>query len=125
MLTLEVDNDNYIFHGRSMQITKEKNKLLASYNKMVFNYGIVLMTLPTEENIRAFNQQIGNARFVRNDYLSQRNNVYLTTKSILSVAEYKKDYLPKLKSEHQFLKLSDKFALEAAIENVQKAFEHF
>ena len=125
MLTLEIDNDNYIFHGRSMQITKEKNKLLAPYNKMVFNYGIVLMTLPTEENIRAFNQQIGNARFVRNDYLSQRNNVYLTTKSILSVAEYKKDYLPKLKSEHQFLKLSDKFALEAAIENVQKAFEHF
>lgn len=49
MLTLEVKNDTFIFHGRSMQITKEKNKLLAPYNKILLNYGVILQLLPTEE----------------------------------------------------------------------------
>ena len=39
-LTLIVDNNNYIFFGRSMQITKDKNLLLKPYHKQILNYGI-------------------------------------------------------------------------------------
>ena len=31
-LTLKVDNGEFIFSGRSMQITKDKNALLKDYN---------------------------------------------------------------------------------------------
>lgn len=126
MLTLEVtDNNEYIFHGRSFQITKDKNVLLAPYNKMVFNYGIILALLPTNGQETQFSQQIGNARFVRNKYLTERNKVYAEKKEILSVADYKKNHLPKLKEDNKFLYNSDKFALESALERVQAAFDHY
>ena len=47
MLTLDVKNDDFIFHGRSMQITQDKNKLLAPYNKTILNYGVILQLLLT------------------------------------------------------------------------------
>lgn len=126
MLALEVtENNEYIFHGRSFQITKDKNALLAPYGKMVFNYGVVLGLLPTDTQKQQLSQQIGNARFVRNKYLEERNKLYSETKETLSVADYKKHYLPKLKEEYPFLKFSDKFALEAALERVQAAFDNF
>jgi putative transposase len=125
VLTLEVKNDQYIFHGRSQQITKDKNALLAPFGKMVLNYGVVLNALPTEIQESNFSQQIGNARFVRNDYLTQRNALYQSSKKTLSVADYKKNHLPKLKASKPFLMLSDKFALEDAIERVDDAYNHF
>ena len=125
MLTLEVKNNNFIFHGRSMQITKDKNTLLAPYNKMVFNYGVVLKLLPTSVQESNINQQIGNARFVRNNYLKEREELYKSSKTTLTVADYKANYLPKLKTDNPFLSLSDKFALESAVERVQNAYDHF
>lgn len=124
-LTLKVDNGEFIFSGRSMQITKDKNALLKDYNKQIYNYGIVLCMLPSGEEIIKINQQIGNARVVRNDYLSKRIELYEKSKSTLSVSEYKKNILPKLKEEKEFLKLSDKFALESAIEHVDIAYKNF
>ena len=56
MLTLEVNNNEFIFHGRSIKITEDKNKLLEPYGKIIFNYGVVLQLLPTEEEISNFNQ---------------------------------------------------------------------
>ena len=125
MLTLEVNNGEFIFHGRSMQITKEKNALLAPYGKILFSYGKVLRLLPTEVETQNINQQIGNARFVRNSYLNERNKIYETSKTTLTVADYKKNYLPKLKEDNPFLYLSDKFALESAVERVDDAYNHF
>ena len=125
MLTLEVKNGKYIFHGRSQQITKDKNALLAPFGKMVLNYGVVLRALPTDEQESEFSQQIGNARFVRNDYLNMRMSQYQKDKTTLSVADYKKNHLPKLKEDKPFLSLSDKFALESAIEHVDDAYKHF
>ena len=73
VLSLNVTDDGlYAFSGKSMQITKDKNKLLEPHGKQVQNYGIILSLLPTKEQSENFNQQIGNARFVRNDYLSKR-----------------------------------------------------
>ena len=37
-LTLKVDNGEFIFSGRSIQITKDKNNLLKDYNKQIYNY---------------------------------------------------------------------------------------
>ena len=125
MLTLEVNNNEFIFHGRSIKITEDKNKLLELYGKIIFNYGVVLQLLPTEEQISSFNQQIGNARFVRNNYLSERINLYNSSKQTLCPSDYRKNYLPKLKSENVFLNLSDKFALESAIEHVDTAYKKF
>jgi putative transposase len=81
--------------------------------------------LPDKEQISNFNQQIGNARFVRNAYLNNRIKYYEENHATLLVAEYKLDYLPKLKEENEFLKSSDKFALEAAIESVDDAYKNF
>ena len=119
------NEDVYSFSGRSYNITKEKNSLLNPYNKQVYNYGFKLQLLPNEEQITNFNQQIGNARFVRNTYLNDRIKFYEDNKTILSVSEYKKTYLPKLKEENEFLKLSDKFALENALECVDNAYNKF
>lgn len=126
MLTLEINEQNeFVFHGRSMQITKDKNKLLEPYGKMVWNYGTVFALKPTEEQTIQIKQQIGNARVVRNDYLRCRIDEYDKNKTTLSPAKYKKDYLPKLKEAKPFLCLSDKFGLEAAIEHIDDAYNNF
>ena len=126
MLSLNVTDDGlYTFSGRSINITQDKNKLLKPHGKQVQNYGIILSLLPTKEQSENFNQQIGNARFVRNDYLLKRMELYKKDKTTLSVSDYKKNFLSKLKEENPFLKLSDKFALEAAIEYVDIAYKNF
>ena len=124
-LELLVENGNYKFKGTSHNITKEKNALLKPFHKQVYNFGCKLCLQPTKDQEEQLNQQIGNARFVRNNYLSSRMEYYENTKNILSVNEYKKNYLPKLKEENEFLQLSDKFALESAIEHVDNAYKKF
>ena len=124
-LELLVEDGNYKFKGTSHNITKEKNALLKPFHKQVYNFGCKLCLQPTKDQEEQLNQQIGNARFVRNNYLSFRMEYYENTKNILSVSEYKKNYLPKLKEENEFLQLSDKFALESAIEHVDNAYKKF
>ncbi len=126
MLSLEVTNNNeFLFHGRSINITRDKTQLLAPFGKMVSNYGIVLSLIPTEEQVSLLNQQIGNARFVRNRYLADRMEYYEEHKETLSVSQYKKENLPQLKENNPFLKLSDKFALESALEHIDFAYNRF
>ena len=124
-LELLVEDGNYKFKGTSHNITKEKNTLLKPFHKQVYNFGCKLCLQPTKDQEEQLNQQIGNARFVRNNYLSSRIEYYEQNKTILSVSEYKKNYLPKLKEENEFLQLSDKFALESAIEHVDNAYKKF
>ena len=98
--------------------------MLAPYHKCVWNYGVVLELLP-EDHVSALNQQIGNARFVRNAYLARRIEYYEETKQTLTPSKYKKEMLPALKQEHDFLKNSEKSALENALNDVDCAYQRF
>ena len=120
-----MEDGSFRFSGRSYSPTEDKNNALAKYGCMVRNWGVVLVLLPDESQKNSLMQQIGNARFVRNRYLEDRNKYYEDKKQILSPSEYKKSWLPKLKKEYEYLNLSDKFALEASIEHVDTAFKKF
>ena len=71
------------------------------------------------------NQQIGNARFIANQYLAKRKEIYNNEKRTLIVNEYSKNYLQDLKEEYPFLKSSDKFTLVSAIEHIDMAYKNF
>lgn len=118
-------NGQFQFSGRAINITQAKNKALEPYNCIVHDYGITLELLPDAAQKQALAQQIGNARFMRNHYLSDRKDYYKATKKTLSVAEYKAKYLQQLKKDFPFLQESDKFALEAALEHVDAGYKNF
>ena len=102
-------------------IIKQKNKALEPYGKCIHNYGVLLELIP-EDKQAAINQQIGNARVVHNDYLSKREEYYKETKKALTVSQYKKEYLPALKDEKEYLKDTDKFVYENACRNAYNRF---
>lgn len=114
------------FHGGKggFNIIKQKNKALEPYGKCIHNYGVLLELIP-EDKQAAINQQIGNARVVHNDYLSKREEYYKETKKALTVSQYKKEYLPALKKEKEYLKDTDKFVYENACRNVDDAYNRF
>ena len=105
-------------------ITKQKNKALEPYGKCIHNYGVLLELIPGDKQA-AINQQIGNARVVHNDYLSKREEYYRETQKALTVSQYKKEYLPALKKEKEYLKDTDKFVYENACRNVDDAYNRF
>ena len=105
-------------------IIKQKNKALEPYGKCIYNYGVLLELIP-EGKQAAINQQIGNARVVHNDYLSKREEYYKETKKALTVSQYKKEYLPALKKEKEYLNDTDKFVYENACRNVDDAYNRF
>lgn len=105
-------------------IIKQKNKALEPYGKCIHNYGVLLELIPGDKQA-AINQQIGNARVVHNDYLSKRKEYYKKTKKALTVSQYKKEYLPALKEEKEYLKDTDKFVYENACRNVDDAYNRF
>ena len=105
-------------------IIKQKNKALEPYGKCIHNYGVLLELIP-EDKQAAINQQIGNARVVHNDYLSKREEYYKETKKALTVSQYKKEYLPALKKEKEYLNNTDKFVYENACRNVDDAYNRF
>ena len=114
------------FHGGKggFNITVQKNKALEPYGKCIYNYGVLLELIP-EDKQAAINQQIGNARVVHNDYLSKREEYYKETKKALTVSQYKKEYLPALKKEKEYLNDTDKFVYENACRNVDDAYSRF
>ena len=105
-------------------ITAQKNKALEPYGKCIHNYGVLLELIP-EDKQAAISQQIGNARVVHNDYLSKCEKYYKETKKTLTVSQYKKEYLPALKKEKEYLKDTDKFVYENACRNVDDAYNRF
>ena len=114
------------FHGGKggFNITVQKNKALEPYGKCIHNYGVLLELIPGDKQA-AINQQIGNARVVHNDYLSKREKYYKETKKALTVSQYKKEYLPALKKEKEYLNDTDKFVYENACRNVDDAYNRF
>ena len=126
-ITAEQQADGtFEFHGGKggFNIIKQKNKALEPYGKCIHNYGVLLELIPGDKQT-AINQQIGNARVVHNDYLSKREEYYKETKKALTVSQYKKEYLPALKDEKEYLKDTDKFVYENACRNVDDAYNRF
>ena len=122
----QLDDGTFKFQcGRNtFNITKQKNKALEPYGKCIHNYGVLLELIPGDKQA-AINQQIGNARVVHNDYLSKRIDYYNENKKTLTVTQYKKEYLPALKEEKEYLKDTDKFVYENACHNVDDAYNRF
>ena len=119
-------DDTFEFCGGKggFNIIKQKNKALEPYGKCIHNYGVLLELIPGDKQA-AINQQIGNARVVHNDYLSKREEYYRETQKALTVSQYKKEYLPVLKKEKEYLKDTDKFVYENACRNVDDAYNRF
>ena len=125
-ITLEIlDDGEYVFHGRSLNPTRDKNRALAPLNKQIWSRGQQLSLLPTEEQKTLIHKTNGCARVVKNDYRDKRIEQFETERTTLSVATYKKEFLPKLKEENPWLREVDKFALEAAVEHIDAAYKHF
>lgn len=114
-------NKDFTFSGKSINPTEEKNLLLAPFNKEILNFGQILKMLPIGEEKNKIHQNIGNARFTANKYLEARIDYYNKNKCTMP----KEGYLNKLKKDYEFLKLSDKFALESALENVDDAYKNY
>ena len=127
IITAEQQADGtFKFHGGKggFNIIVQKNKALEPYGKCIHNYGVLLELIPGDKQ-SAINQQIGNARVVHNDYLSKREEYYKETKKTLTVLQYKKEYLPALKKEKEYLNDTDKFVYENAGRNVDDAYNRF
>ena len=127
IITAEQQADGtFKFHGGKggFNIIMQKNKALEPYGKCIHNYGVLLELIPGDKQ-SAINQQIGNARVVHNDYLSKREEYYKETKKTLTVLQYKKEYLPALKKEKEYLNDTDKFVYENACRNVDDAYNRF
>ena len=115
----------FVFDGRSMNITKDKNKALEPFGCILLQYGLKLFTLPTDAQAEQVRRTNGCSRVVANDYLDKRKALYSEKKETLTVSEYKANGLAELKKEKPFLKEVDKFALETAIEHIDDAYENY
>ena len=125
-ITVTVSADgSYTFHGRSVSITRDKNRALEPYGKALLQYGKQLTLLPTEGQALLIRKTNGCSRVVARDYLDTRQVFYHETKGSLTVSSYKKDGLKRLKEEKPWLCEVDKFALEAAVEHIDAAYTKF
>ena len=125
-VTVTFDEEGFAhFHGRAYNMTEAKNKALEPYHKILLLRGLELQLDPTKEQMNLAAQANGCSRVVRNDYLEKRIAQYEQDRTTLSVSEYKKNGLKSLKEEKPYLKEVDKFALEAAVENVEEAYKNF
>lgn len=125
-ITVTVSDDgSYTFHGRSANITRDKNHALEPFGKILLQCGKQLTLLPTDEQALLIRKTNGCARVVARDYLDTRQAFYRDTKGTLSVFSYKKTGLKRLKEAKPWLREVDKFALEAAVEHVDAAFTKF
>ena len=125
-VSVEVLSDGtFAFHGRSVQPTKDKNAALVPFNKVLWNYGIELSAFPDDNKAAKIKQNIGCARFVRNDYLNTRIKLFQEERKAITGNEYKTGKLKELKEANSWLKDADKFALESAIEHVDNAYRNF
>ncbi|WP_053366682.1 RNA-guided endonuclease TnpB family protein [Bacillus sp. FJAT-27245] len=106
--------------------TKQRNEELAPDGKQLRHYGLKLRMDPNPKQQKQIHQTFGNARFTYNFYLSEKKEVYRLTGETLTYGEFKKAF-NQLKDHpyYSWLKASDKFALETAMEQVDDAFKRF
>ncbi len=89
-------------------------------------YGIKgQITLKTNQQTQVV-QNIGNARFVWNQFLDMWNKRYENNPTLPPLSEYDlNNLLPTLKQEHVFLKLSDSTSLQQVSADLASAFKKF
>ena len=125
MVTLKIENDKFIFSGKSVNIVAKKNKLLAPLNKKVYNYALKTEILPNNSQQIQINKTIGCKRFVKNAYLDIQKDVYNKNGFHFKKGEFKNICLNRLKQLYPFLKEVDKFALEDAVDCADDAYQKF
>jgi hypothetical protein len=76
LVELKIENDKFIFSGKSNNITEEKNKLLAPFNKKILNYALKTEVLLNKSQQIQVNKTIGCKRFVKNAYLDIQKDMY-------------------------------------------------
>lgn len=85
-VTVEVADGVFVFHGGKggHNITERKNKALEPYGKCIYSYGLLLELIPGDQTSR-INQNIGNSRYVHNNYLAERIKYYDEHRETLSI----------------------------------------
>jgi putative transposase len=79
---------------------------------------------PNKRQKELFAKTFGCVRFVYNHYLAKRKEIYENEKKSMSCYDCIKD-LTKLKSEHDWLKESDKCSLQNALKDLDSAYKKF
>lgn len=80
---------------------------------------------PNEKQKQMFAQHFGCVRFIYNQALSHKNEVYKTTKQNLSYFDLQNDWLKKQKSENIWLKDVYSQTLQMALRNLDNAYTSF
>ena len=125
MVELKIENDKFIFSGKSNNITEEKNKLLAPFNKKILNYALKTEVLLDKSQQIQVNKTIGCKRFVKNAYLDIQKDMYNKNGFHFKKGDFKSICLNRLKVLYPFLTEVDKFALEDAVDCADSAYQKF
>jgi len=105
---------------------EERNKELALVGKKLKLYALKIKLNPKHVQIGKFGQTFGCTRFVFNFFLGEKNETYKSTSKNLSYADFKKSFqILKTHPLFDFLQEVDKFSLENALMDVEKAFKNF
>ena len=80
---------------------------------------------PNSEQIKHFNQSLGCIRFVYNKALEERINSYKSTGKSPNYFDQVKNLLPSLKKEYEWLKITNAQSYQAALKNLETAFQRF
>jgi putative transposase len=124
-LTLTEQNGIYKFTGRTYKQTEEKNSLLLPLNKMISNYGLQLVLLPTTEQMTMIDKTIGCARVVANNYLAVKDCMWKECGETVSKFEYRTEYYPILCEEFPWLKECHQASVLSGSDNMDKSFNNF
>ena len=125
MITLKIENDKFIFSGKSVNIVAEKNKLLAPLNKQIYNYALKTEILPNKSQITLAHKSTGCKRLIKNLYIDIEKDFYKRQGKYLNKSDFKTTCLKELKEKYQFSKEVDKYALEDAVDCADDAYQKF
>ena len=88
--------------------------------------GIKVRIYPKQAQVEHIEQNIGNARFVWNQLLNMWNTRYQNNPGLPTISKYDlQKFLPLMKKEHAFLKVSESSSLQTVSENLHVAFVAF
>lgn len=79
---------------------------------------------PNEGQKKLLIQTFGNCRFVYNYYLAKRIEIYKKEKKTFNYYQCSND-LTNLKKKYEWLKISDKYALQNTLRDLDKAYRNF
>ena len=93
--------------------------------KLSREYGSEGRIFPNDAQSKQFHQTFGCVRFVYNHFLDMRKTLYTYTNVGMNYNEMSHVLTQKVKKDYPFLQKVDKFALENAVKNLDKAYDRF